>query len=95
MKREYWKIIDTLRLIKIAKEDNKDGIIEKATITKDYINHLSTNINLMRESAEFTKKEIIKLIEEFLTPNRKSKGYVEFRELEELLSKIKTNYESL
>ena len=53
LKEEYWKIEDTLRLIKIAKEDKRKGVVEKTTITKDYINHLSTNINLMREAGNF------------------------------------------
>lgn len=57
-KTEYWKIVDTLKLIKIAK-----GNSSRETITKSYINHLSTNVNLMREAQSFAEKEIIDKIE--------------------------------
>jgi len=33
-------------------------------------------------------KDVLELIDEFLTPNRKSKGYIEFYELEELKARI-------
>ena len=70
MKEEYWKIGDTLRLIQIAKEDKKEGIVVKTTITKDYINHLSTNVNLMREGQKFGEQkklaEVGKVIDEVI-----------------------------
>lgn len=55
---EYWKITDTLKLIKIAKVESKGE-----TITKDYINHLSTTVNLMREAQSFKQKEMIEKID--------------------------------
>lgn len=68
MDEEYWKIENTLKLIKIAKEERKNGVLGEMTITKDYINHLSTNMNLMREGQRFGEKkkleEVIKIINE-------------------------------
>ena len=65
---EYWKITDTLKLIKIAKEDKKEG--NSATITKNYIDHLSTNVNLMKEGQKFGEKkklaEVGKVIDDVL-----------------------------
>lgn len=87
VKEEYFKIEDTLKLIKIAKEDKKEG--NSATITKDYIGHLSTNVNLMRESAEFEKKRILKLIEEY-PPKDNDRGWIE-KAKRELISKINAN----
>ena len=71
---EYFKIEETLKLIKIAKENNS----QKETITKNYINHLSKNINLMRESANFEKRRILQIIKdnEYLeTDDRHTQGF--------------------
>ena len=65
-KEEYFKIKDTLSLIKIAKENNSP----EETITKNYVNYLSTNVNLMRESAKFEKERILKIIEEWEKKNQ-------------------------
>ena len=59
-KEEYFKIKDTLSLIKIAKENNSP----EETITKNYVNYLSTNVNLMRESAKFERSRIVKKIDD-------------------------------
>ena len=67
--KEYWKITDTLKLIQIAKE-NKE---QDETITKNRINHLSTNVNLMRESQEFGKEKTLAEAEKELI-NRTHKG---------------------
>ena len=57
--KEYWKIEDTLKAIQIAKEEGS----QEETITKNRINHLSTNVNLMREAQKFGEK---KAKEEFM-----------------------------
>ncbi len=61
--KEYFKIEETLKIIKISKEEGS----QEETITKNRINHLSTNVNLMREAQRFgekqTKEEIIEKIE--------------------------------
>ena len=59
--KEYFKITETLKLIDIAKEESK----QDETITKNRINHLSTNVNLMRESAKFEKDRILEEIDKW------------------------------
>ena len=75
MDEEYWKITESLKLIKIEKENK-----ERSTVTKDYINHLSTNVNLMREGQRFGEKkklaEIMKVIDEELD-SKKSKEIID------------------
>lgn len=69
VKDEYWKIQDTLKLIEIAKDNGE----QEETITHNRINHLSTNINLMREGQEhglnLGKKEALKDELKFLELN--------------------------
>jgi len=45
----YWKIETLKKLIKIEKEN---GLGENSTITKGYINHLETELKLIKEAYE-------------------------------------------
>ena len=81
--KEYFKITETFKLIEIAKEQDS----KEETITKNYINHLSTNINLMRESAKFERGEIIKEINDLQKQVvRDSDSYVILNKLKDLIS---------
>ena len=62
MTNEYWKIKDTLTMIQIKKNEGD----QKETVTKNYIDHLSTNVNLMREGSEFGRKQALNEILEFI-----------------------------
>ena len=48
-KMTYWKIESLEKLIKIEKENELN---ENSTITKGYINHLETELRLMKEAYE-------------------------------------------
>jgi len=45
----YWKIESLEKIIKITKENE---LSEKSTITKGYLNHLKTELKLMKEAYE-------------------------------------------
>lgn len=50
----YWKIDCLEKHLKMEKESE----VEKVTITKGYIQHLETQLRLMKESYEEGKKEV-------------------------------------